>query len=53
MPAALLERTAELRPYFEQSLAYAQGLKPKPTSRKTTKSAAKKRPARKGKASRA
>jgi hypothetical protein len=34
VPAALLERTAELKPYFQQSHAYAQGLKPKPTGRK-------------------
>jgi len=33
VPAALLGDMAALRPYFEASQAYAQTLKPKPTTR--------------------
>ncbi len=35
VPASLLADTAALQPYFAQSVAYAQGLKTKPTTRKT------------------
>jgi hypothetical protein len=35
VPLSLLADTAALQPYFAQSLAYAQGLKAKPTTRKT------------------
>jgi hypothetical protein len=42
VPAALLANTAELAPYFAQSVAYAQGLTAKPTTGKTAvKTAAK------------
>ena len=42
VPAALLANTAELAPYFAQSVAYAQTLKAKPTTGKTAgKTAAK------------
>ena len=34
VPDALLERTSELRQYFDLSHAYVATLKPKPTSRK-------------------
>ncbi len=34
VPAALLKKTAELKPYFEQAHAYVALLKPKPTTRK-------------------
>jgi len=35
VPSDLLAETEELQPYFAQSVAYAQSLKPKPTTRKT------------------
>jgi hypothetical protein len=34
VPDDLLERTDELRPWFEASLAYVSAMKPKPTTRK-------------------
>src|SRR5262245_23451018 len=34
VPDALLQKTQELKKYFEQSYAYAASLKPKPTTRK-------------------
>ncbi|HSS50982.1 MAG TPA: hypothetical protein VLX28_18735 [Thermoanaerobaculia bacterium] len=34
VPDALLAKTSELKPYFEQSFAYVGSLKPKPTTRK-------------------
>lgn len=34
VPSDLLERTEELAPYFEKSLAYVTSLKPKPTTKK-------------------
>jgi hypothetical protein len=34
VPDALLRKTAELKTYFDLSVAYAASLKPKPTSRK-------------------
>jgi hypothetical protein len=34
VPDALLEKTAELKPFFAASLAYVRSLKPKPTTRK-------------------
>jgi hypothetical protein len=34
VPAALLAKTAELKPFFDQAHAYAGSLKPKPTTRK-------------------
>ena len=34
VPDALLKKTAELKPYFAASLAYAQGLKAKPPAKK-------------------
>ena len=40
VPDALLKKTQELRKYFDQSHAYVDSLKPKPTTKKT---AAKKR----------
>lgn len=33
VPPRLLKATAELRPYFDLSVAYAKSLKPKPTTR--------------------
>jgi len=35
VPSDLLAETEELQPYFAQSVAYAQSLKPKPTTRQT------------------
>lgn len=34
VPAGLLEKTKELKPYLEKSYEYAKALKPKPTKRK-------------------
>jgi hypothetical protein len=34
VPDALLQKTAELKPYFAMSYAYVGALKPKPTTRK-------------------
>lgn len=34
VPGPLLEKTEELKPYFEASYAYVRSLKPKPTKRK-------------------
>ena len=34
IPDSLLERTAELQPWFERSFEYAKTLKPKPTKKK-------------------
>lgn len=34
VPASLLEKTKELKPYFDTSYAYIASLKPKPTKRK-------------------
>jgi hypothetical protein len=33
VPAGLLENTAELQPYFAESLAYVGSLKPKPATK--------------------
>src|SRR5262249_52031331 len=33
VPAALLENTTELKPYFEASFEYVKGLKPKPSKK--------------------
>jgi hypothetical protein len=37
IPDALLRKTAELKKHFEESLAYARSLKPKPTKRPAKK----------------
>src|SRR5579859_6519824 len=34
VPDALLAKTAELKPFFAASFAYAKGLKPKPSAKK-------------------
>ncbi len=34
VPDGLLQKTAELKPYFEMSFAYVKGLKPKPSRKK-------------------
>ena len=34
MPDALLAKTAELKKYFDASVEYVSGLKPKPTTKK-------------------
>jgi hypothetical protein len=36
VPGALLKKTGELKPYFEQSVDYVKALKPKPTKKKKT-----------------
>jgi TfoX/Sxy family transcriptional regulator of competence genes len=36
VPAALLAKTAEVKPYFAKSYAWVKAMKPKPTKRKTT-----------------
>jgi hypothetical protein len=47
VPDSLLARTAELKPYFAISYAYAKSLRPKPTTRPEKVAAAKpKRPAK-------
>jgi hypothetical protein len=38
VPAALLKKTAELKPYFAMSLAYVGAMKPKPNAKKKAKS---------------
>jgi hypothetical protein len=40
VPEALLANTAELAPYFAQSVEYAKSLKPKPTTGKTARKTA-------------
>jgi hypothetical protein len=37
VPAALLKKTQELKPYYDLSYAYAASLKPKPTKKKPAK----------------
>jgi hypothetical protein len=36
VPPDLLNRTAELKPYFTKSYAYVKSLKPKPTTKRKT-----------------
>jgi hypothetical protein len=36
VPSTLLEATDELAPWFEASVAYVAGLRPKPTTRRST-----------------
>jgi hypothetical protein len=43
VPADLLAKTKELSKYFKQSVAYARGLKPKPTTRKQSDASGKRR----------
>ncbi len=42
VPGTMLKKTAELKKYFAASVAYAKTLKPKQTTRKAAKKAAKK-----------